>query len=80
MAVIIDGKKISKEIKDEVKEKVFALKEKGVNVTLAVIQVGNDPASTVYVGNKRKHVNIQAYVRLHMKYQRKLQRKNFLSL
>lgn len=54
MAVIIDGKKISKEIKDEVKEKVFALKEKGVNVTLAVIQVGNDPASTVYVGNKKK--------------------------
>ncbi|MFG6393582.1 MAG: bifunctional methylenetetrahydrofolate dehydrogenase/methenyltetrahydrofolate cyclohydrolase FolD [Lachnospiraceae bacterium] len=54
MAVIIDGKKISKEIKDEVREKVFALKEKGVNVTLAVIQVGNDPASTVYVGNKKK--------------------------
>lgn len=54
MAVIIDGKKISKEIKDEVKERVSALKEKGINVTLAVIQVGNDPASTVYVGNKKK--------------------------
>lgn len=54
MAVIIDGKKISKEIKDEVKERVALLKEKGVSVTLAVIQVGNDPASTVYVGNKKK--------------------------
>lgn len=54
MAVIIDGKKVSQEIKDEVKEKVAALKEKGIEVTLAVIQVGNDPASTVYVGNKKK--------------------------
>lgn len=54
MAVIIDGKKVSQEIKDEVKEKVTALKEKGIEVTLAVIQVGNDPASTVYVGNKKK--------------------------
>ena len=39
MAVIIDGKKVSQEIKDEVKEKVAALKEKGIEVTLAVIQV-----------------------------------------
>lgn len=54
MAKLIDGKKISGEIKDELKEKVAQLKEKGVVVTLAVIQVGNDPASTVYVGNKKK--------------------------
>lgn len=54
MAKLIDGKKISGEIKDELKEKVARLKEKGVEVTLAVIQVGNDPASTVYVGNKKK--------------------------
>lgn len=54
MAEIIDGKKISTELKDEVKEKVTALKEKGIDVTLAVILVGNDPASTVYVGNKKK--------------------------
>ncbi len=54
MAVIIDGKKVSQEIKDEVKEKVAALKKEGIAVTLAVIQVGNDPASTVYVGNKKK--------------------------
>ncbi len=54
MAQIIDGKKISQEIKDEVKEEVSRLKEKGVEVTLAVIQVGSDPASSVYVGNKKK--------------------------
>lgn len=54
MAKLIDGKKISGEIKDELKEKVAQIKEKGVEVTLAVIQVGNDPASTVYVGNKKK--------------------------
>ena len=54
MAQIIDGKKISQEIKDELKEKVAALKNKGIEIALAVIQVGNDPASSVYVGNKKK--------------------------
>ncbi|MBR6171591.1 MAG: bifunctional methylenetetrahydrofolate dehydrogenase/methenyltetrahydrofolate cyclohydrolase FolD [Eubacterium sp.] len=54
MAEIIDGKKISQEIKDEVKSKVEALKEDGIEVTLAVILVGNDPASGVYVNNKKK--------------------------
>lgn len=54
MAKLIDGKKISGEIKDELKEKVAQLKEQGIEVTLAVIQVGNDPASNVYVGNKKK--------------------------
>ncbi len=54
MAQIIDGKLISKQIKDELKEKVAELKAKGTEICLAVIQVGNDPASTVYVGNKKK--------------------------
>jgi methylenetetrahydrofolate dehydrogenase (NADP+)/methenyltetrahydrofolate cyclohydrolase len=54
MALIIDGKKISSEIKDELKNKVSVLKEQGIEITLAVIQVGEDPASTVYVGNKKK--------------------------
>lgn len=54
MAMLIDGKKISAEIKDEVKQKTAELAAKGVKVTLAVIQVGNDPASSVYVGNKKK--------------------------
>jgi len=54
MALIIDGKRISNEIKDELKEKVATLKKNGIEITLAVIQVGNDSASTVYVGNKKK--------------------------
>jgi len=54
MAKIIDGKAISKVIKDELKEEVAALKAKGIEGSLAVIQVGNDPASSVYVNNKKK--------------------------
>lgn len=54
MAKLIDGKAISAQIKDECKEKVAKLRAEGVEVTLAVIQVGADPASTVYVGNKKK--------------------------
>ena len=54
MAKLIDGKLISSQIKDEVKERVSALKSKGVDVTLAVILVGEDPASQVYVKNKKK--------------------------
>ncbi len=51
MSIRIDGKQISAQIKDELKERV---KKEKLEVTLAVIQVGNDPASTVYVGNKKK--------------------------
>lgn len=54
MAHIIDGKKISNDLKNELKVKVELLKEQNITVTLAVIQVGNNPASTVYVGNKKK--------------------------
>lgn len=54
MAQIIDGKLISAQIKDELKEKAAKMKEDGINICLAVIQVGNDPASSVYVGNKKK--------------------------
>lgn len=54
MAKIIDGKHISQEIKDELKQEVAALKASGRECALAVIQVGNDPASAVYVRNKKK--------------------------
>ena len=53
-AQIIDGKAISSQIKDELKIKTAELKEKGIEVTLAVILVGEDPASQVYVRNKKK--------------------------
>lgn len=63
---IIDGKKISKDIKDELKKKVADYKAKGIEITLAVIQIGDDPASTVYVRNKKKAceyigINSQSY-------------------
>ncbi len=53
-ARIIDGKAISQQIKDELKEKCADLKAKGIEVTLAVILVGEDPASQVYVRNKKR--------------------------
>lgn len=54
MAQVIDGKAISTQIKEELKEKVAKLKAEGTEISLAVIQVGNDPASSVYVNNKKK--------------------------
>lgn len=54
MPQIINGKEISAQIKEELKEKVTAMKEEGISICLAVIQVGDDPASSVYVGNKKK--------------------------
>ena len=54
MAKIIDGKQISLDIKNELKEKVAKYKEQGIEITLAVVKVGNDPASAVYVRNTEK--------------------------
>ena len=54
MAKIIDGKKISAEIKEELKTEVAAYAAQGKTCALAVIQVGADPASSVYVRNKKK--------------------------
>ena len=54
MVQLIDGKLISAQIKDELKAEVAQMKERGINPCLAVIQVGNDPASSVYVNNKKK--------------------------
>ena len=63
MYQLIDGKAISQQIKDELKEKVEKLKTQGTEICLAVIQVGNDPASGVYVNNKKKacaYIGIQS--------------------
>lgn len=54
MAQLIDGKLISQQIKDELKEEVAQFKVEGIDICLAVIQVGSDPASSVYVRNKKK--------------------------
>ena len=54
MYKLIDGKLVSQSVKDRIREEVSALKEEGREVTLAVIIVGDDPASRVYVKNKRR--------------------------
>ena len=53
-AMIIDGKMVSTKVKDEVREEIKALKDKGIRTTLAVVIVGDNPASRVYVNNKKK--------------------------
>ncbi len=54
MTKIIDGKVISAAVKERVAEGVKELNKKGISVGLAVIIVGEDPASKVYVANKKK--------------------------
>ena len=54
MAEIIDGKKISSEIKDELKPEIENLKAKGITPGLAGVLVGDDPASALYVSMKEK--------------------------
>lgn len=54
MAIYIDGKKIAEQIKEELKEAVEDLGAAGKHPCLAVVQVGDDPASKVYVKNKQK--------------------------
>ena len=59
---IIDGKAIAQQIKDECREEVARRKEKGIEHTFAVVQVGEDAASSVYVRNKKKGC---AYIGIH---------------
>lgn len=64
MAKLLKGKEVSDRIKDELKEEITKLKERGINPGLAVILVGDDPASKVYVSNKKKaceYVGINSY-------------------
>ncbi|MCX7658127.1 MAG: bifunctional methylenetetrahydrofolate dehydrogenase/methenyltetrahydrofolate cyclohydrolase FolD [Oscillospiraceae bacterium] len=64
MAEIINGKEVAARVKAEVKSEVLSLKEKGIDTGLAVVIVGNDPASRVYVNSKKKaceEVGINSY-------------------
>lgn len=54
MAQIIDGKEISGQIKAELKETLDSWAARGITAALAVVQVGHDPASDVYVRNKKR--------------------------
>ena len=53
-AQIIDGKAISERLREDMKAEVAAMSEKGMKPCLAVIIVGEDPASKVYVRNKER--------------------------
>lgn len=54
MAVLLDGKRISAEVRNEVAQQVKRLRERGINPCLKVVLVGDDPASQVYVRNKAR--------------------------
>lgn len=54
MSVVINGKELAKKIKVNLKEEVNILKEKGIKPKLAVIMIGEDKASKVYIKNKSK--------------------------
>lgn len=79
-AQIIDGKLISQNIKDELKEKTALLKEKGIEVTLAVILVGEDPASQVYVRNKKKACEYIGYRSLSYELPKETSQEELLKL
>ena len=57
MAIIIDGKSLAKKIRQELKEECDEVKKNNINPKLAVIMVGDDPASKVYVRNKSRACN-----------------------
>lgn len=57
MATIIDGKQLAKKIRENLKLECEELKEQGINPKLAVIMVGDNPASKVYVRNKSRACN-----------------------
>ena len=79
-AQIIDGKAISQIIKDELKEKTARLKEQGIEVTLAVILVGEDPASKVYVRNKKKACEYIGYRSLSYELPKETSQEELLKL
>ena len=64
MGQIIDGKAVSQSVKDSIKQEVAELKTKGIEIGLAVVIVGDDPASKVYVRNKKlacEYVGFNSY-------------------
>ncbi|WP_028509900.1 bifunctional methylenetetrahydrofolate dehydrogenase/methenyltetrahydrofolate cyclohydrolase FolD [Ruminococcus sp. NK3A76] len=64
MGQIIDGKAVSQSVKDSIKAEVAELKAKGIEIGLAVVIVGDDPASKVYVRNKKlacEYVGFNSY-------------------
>lgn len=80
MAKLINGKEVSSKVKEEVRIETEKLLEKGIKPGLAVVIVGNDPASRVYVNSKKERVKRLDSIPLNMLFRRKPLRKNFWSL
>lgn len=81
MAKILDGKAVSASVKEQVANETAALKEKGITPGLAVVIVGDDPASHVYVNNKRRRAPRLASIRRNTRCPRRLRRRScWLSL
>lgn len=78
--IIIDGKAISMQMKEELREKVARLKEQGIGIKLAVIQVGADPASSVYVRNKKKACEFIGIESLSYELEEEISQKELLEL
>ena len=77
MTHLIDGKQISKEIKDELKLEVSRLKSEGKQVCLAVVQVGADRLHRFMLTIKRKPVHISGLNRNLMNWKNQRRRKSF---
>ncbi len=80
MSVLLDGKFVEKKILSEAKRKVNALKKKKITPMLKVIQVGGDPASSVYVKRKIKSANFVGIDSEHVKLSEKTSKKKLLNL
>ena len=81
MAVIIDGKKIAQDIIDEVKAETQRLKERtGLIPGLAVILVGNDPASSIYIRNKEQACKAASFFSREFKLSQDTSEKEILDI
>lgn len=75
----IDGKQVAQELKEEIREQVTQMKARGIEPCLAVILVGDDPASRVYVTNKEKDCAECGIVSREYKLPERRRRKNSCS-
>lgn len=80
MYKILDGKAVSLSVKEKVKEEVAKYKEQGKEITLAVIIVGDDPASRVYVNNKKKACEFVGFNSLEYALPKETTQEELLSL
>ena len=76
----IDGKQVAQELKEEIREQVTQMKARGIEPCLAVILVGDDPASRVYVTNKEKDCAECGIVSREYKLPEKTQEEELLQL